>query len=91
MLGAGGSLCNPSYSGESPFEASPGQIVRETLFQKTLHKKRAAGGVGPEFKSQYHKRKKGNKRAVSRWMMTEKWTSRFLGCANGLSLLLWGG
>jgi hypothetical protein len=37
------------------------QIVRETLPQKTHHKKRAgrvAQCVGSEFKSQYHKKKK---------------------------------
>jgi hypothetical protein len=35
------------------FKASPGQIVRETQFEKTHHKKKAgevAQGVGPEFK-----------------------------------------
>jgi hypothetical protein len=38
----------------------PGQIVRETLSQKTLHKNKAGGaaqGEGPEFKPQYHKKK----------------------------------
>jgi hypothetical protein len=41
--------------------SQPGQIVCETLFQKTLHQKRAGGvaqGVGPEFKLQYCKKKK---------------------------------
>jgi hypothetical protein len=38
----------------------PGQIVLKTVFQKTLHKNRAGGmaqGVGPEFKTQHHKKK----------------------------------
>jgi hypothetical protein len=42
----------------------PGQTVRETLSQKTQHKK-WAGGVtedkDPEFKPQYHKKKKKKK------------------------------
>jgi hypothetical protein len=40
---------------------SPRQIVQETLSQKTLHKNRAGGVAqveGPEFKTQFHKRKK---------------------------------
>jgi hypothetical protein len=40
-------------------QSQPGQIVQETLIQKTLHKKRAGGvtqGVGSEFKSQYCKK-----------------------------------
>jgi hypothetical protein len=56
-----------------PAEASPGwwlmlvilairrQIVHETLSGKTLHKNRAARvaqAKGPEFKPQYHKKKK---------------------------------
>jgi hypothetical protein len=42
-------------------QSQPRQIVLETLFQKTLHKNRAVGvtqGVGPEFKLQYHRKKK---------------------------------
>jgi hypothetical protein len=38
-------------------QSQPGQIVSETLSQKTLHKNRACGvaqGEGPEFKPQYH-------------------------------------
>jgi hypothetical protein len=38
--------------------SQPGEIVHETLSQKTHHKKRAGGvvqDVGPEFRSQYHK------------------------------------
>jgi hypothetical protein len=37
-------------------QSQPGQIVRETLSQKTHHKKRAGGvaqSEGPEFKPQY--------------------------------------
>jgi hypothetical protein len=42
-------------------QSQPGQIVRETLSQKTLHKNRAGGvaqGEGREFKPQYWKKKK---------------------------------
>jgi hypothetical protein len=42
-------------------QSQPGQIIHETLSQKTLHKNRAGGGgqgEGPEFKPQYHKKKK---------------------------------
>jgi hypothetical protein len=42
-------------------QSQPGQIVRETLSRKTLHKKRVGGvaqDVGPEFKPQYWKKKK---------------------------------
>jgi hypothetical protein len=42
-------------------EASPGQIVPETLSQKNPSQKRSGGvaqGVGPEFKPQYQKKKK---------------------------------
>jgi hypothetical protein len=41
--------------------SQPGEIVRETLSQKTLYKNKAGGvaqGEGPEFKPQYHKKKK---------------------------------
>jgi hypothetical protein len=41
----------------------PGQIVLETLCQKKLSQKRAGGeaqGVVPEFKPQYHQKKKKN-------------------------------
>jgi hypothetical protein len=40
------------------------QIVLKILAQKTLHKNRAGGvsqGEGPEFKPQYHKKKKKKK------------------------------
>jgi hypothetical protein len=39
------------------FEALPQQIVQETYLKKNPSQKRA-GGVGPEFKPQYHKKKK---------------------------------
>jgi hypothetical protein len=41
--------------------SQPGQMVHKTLSQKTHNKKRAGGvaqGVGPEFKHQYHTKKK---------------------------------
>jgi hypothetical protein len=41
--------------------SQPGQIVHKTLSLKTLHKNRAGRvtqGEGPEFKPQYHKKKK---------------------------------
>jgi hypothetical protein len=54
--------CKPSYSGGRDQEdgslKQPGQIVHETLFQKTLYKNRAGGMAqdeGPEFKPQYCK------------------------------------
>jgi hypothetical protein len=43
------------------FEANPGKIIRETLSQKKTHQKKGGGvaqGAGPEFKPQYHKKKK---------------------------------
>jgi hypothetical protein len=42
-------------------QSQPRQIVSETLSWKTLHKNRAGGvaqGEGPEFKSQYHTKKR---------------------------------
>jgi hypothetical protein len=42
-------------------QSQPGEIVLETLSWKTLHKNRACGvaqGEGPEFKPQYHQKKK---------------------------------
>jgi hypothetical protein len=57
--------CNLSYSGGRDQEdhgLKPlGQIVHETLSQKSPSQKRAGGvaqGEGPEFKPQYHKKKK---------------------------------
>jgi hypothetical protein len=41
--------------------SQPWQILRETLSRKKPSKERAGGvvqGVGPEFKPQYHKKKK---------------------------------
>jgi hypothetical protein len=56
--------CNPSSSGgkyqEDEVQRQPRQIVCETLSQINLSQ-RASGvtqGVGPEFKPQYHKKKK---------------------------------
>jgi hypothetical protein len=39
--------------------SQPGQMVHETLSQKTLQKRApgVAQGIGPEFKPQYHKNK----------------------------------
>jgi hypothetical protein len=58
-------FCNPGYSGgrnqKDRGSKQARQIVRDTISQKTHHKKRAYGvaqGVGPEFKPQYHKKKK---------------------------------
>jgi hypothetical protein len=57
-------------SWRSVVQSQPRQIVRETVWggwgrkkkkKKNHHKKRAGGvaqGVGPEFKPQYHKKKK---------------------------------
>jgi hypothetical protein len=57
--------CNPGYSEAEirriPVQIQPGQIVFETLFQNNPLQKRAGGvtqEVGPEFKPQYHKKKK---------------------------------
>jgi hypothetical protein len=57
--------CHPSYSQgrdqEITVRSQSGQIVCETLSQKTHHKNRAAGvaqGEGPEFKFHYRKKKK---------------------------------
>jgi hypothetical protein len=57
--------CNPRYSGgrdQRDRGSKPAQqIVHETLSRKNPSQKRAAGvteGVGPEFKPQYHKKKK---------------------------------
>jgi hypothetical protein len=63
--------CHPGYSqelggsqrqrsGESQFEAKPGQIVQEVLSWKNPSVKRAGGvaqGVDPKFKPQYHTHK----------------------------------
>jgi hypothetical protein len=49
-------------------QSQRGQIVRKTLSQKTLHKKRASGvaqGEGPEFKPQYCKNKTKQKSYIS--------------------------
>jgi hypothetical protein len=60
--------CNPSYSGGRDKEdcgPRPAQIVHKTLSQKNPSQKMAGGvaqGVGPEFRPQYHKRKKKKER-----------------------------
>jgi hypothetical protein len=46
-------------------QSQPGQIVFETLSQKTLHKDRTGGvaqGKGPKFKPQYCQKKKKKKK-----------------------------
>jgi hypothetical protein len=60
--------CNPSYSGGRDQEdhgSKPAwQIVYKTLSRKYPSQKRAGGvaqSVGPEFKTQYHKKKKKTK------------------------------
>jgi hypothetical protein len=53
-------------------QSQPRQIVLEILSQKNLHKKRAGEvvqSVGPEFKPQYHKKKKKKKS----WQCNSKW------------------
>jgi hypothetical protein len=53
--------CNPSYSGGSRFEASGANSSLDPISKIANTKKRAGGvaqGVGPEFKPQYHKKKK---------------------------------
>jgi hypothetical protein len=50
-------------------QSLPGQIVQKTPSRKALHKNRAGGvaqGEGPEFKSQYCKKKKEKKKKVER-------------------------
>jgi hypothetical protein len=62
--------CNPSYSagrdqedrGSKPARANS---LRDLISKKTLHKNRAVGvaqSESPEFKPQYHKKKKTKKR-----------------------------
>jgi hypothetical protein len=55
-------------------QSQPGQIVRETLSQKIPITKRAEGvaqGEGPEFKSQYlKKKKKPTQKGQEEWL---KW------------------
>jgi hypothetical protein len=44
-------------------QSQPGQIIHETLYQKTLHKNKAGGvaqGKGLKFKPQYRKEKSKN-------------------------------
>jgi hypothetical protein len=68
---------NPSYSGDRDQEDhSSWQIISETLSQKNPSQKRAgevAGGVGPEFKLQYHKKKKKrNKKGKENWTLMKR-------------------
>jgi hypothetical protein len=50
--------------------SQPGKIVRETLSQKKKnHKKGLVQNVGPEFKPQYHKKKKKN---LKLWLNEDK-------------------
>jgi hypothetical protein len=66
--------CNPSYLGgrdQEDLSSKPAQAkkVHKTLSQKALHKNRAGGvaqGEGPEFKTQYHKKK------ILRWKTSKK-------------------
>jgi hypothetical protein len=47
--------------GGSKFEANPGKLFVSLYLEETHHRKRAsrvAQGEGPEFKPQYHKKKK---------------------------------
>jgi hypothetical protein len=66
-LGAGAHACNPHNSGEIrriSVRSQPRQLVQETLSWKNPSHKRTGGvawGVGPEFKPQYHKKKKNQK------------------------------
>jgi hypothetical protein len=51
-------------------QSQPRQIVCETLSWKHPSRKRTGGvaqGVGPEFKPQYHKKKKERKKKESYW------------------------
>jgi hypothetical protein len=51
-------------------QSQPRQTVCKTLSRKTLHKNRAGGvvqSVGPEFKLQYHKRKKKSSKSCGSW------------------------
>jgi hypothetical protein len=59
--------CNPTYrrqrSGGLQFEASLGKYFSRPYLKKTHHKRagRVAQGEGPEFKPQYHQKKKNPK------------------------------
>jgi hypothetical protein len=60
--------CNPRYSGGLQFETSLGKYFTRPYLEKPIHKKRAGGvaqGEGPEFKSQYCKKKKKEKEKVT--------------------------
>jgi hypothetical protein len=64
--------CNPSHSGGSDQENQDSKSAWEKFarpfLEKIHHKKRAGGvaqGVGPEFKPQYHKKKKNNQHPLT--------------------------
>jgi hypothetical protein len=71
--------CNPSYSGESWFKASPGKYFERSYLEKNPSQKRAGGlaqGVGCKSKPQYHKerereteRERERQRVLGRWLM----------------------
>jgi hypothetical protein len=55
--------CNPSYSGGTDQEDHCLKTAQAKSSRKTLHKNKAGGvAQGPEFKPQYHKKKKKKKR-----------------------------
>jgi hypothetical protein len=64
-LKSGARTCNPSYSGGRDQEDCGSKLAQansyKTLSQKNPSQERAGGvaqGIGPEFKPQYHKKKK---------------------------------
>jgi hypothetical protein len=76
----GAHACNPNYSGgrdhEDHSSKPAGQIVRETLSQKHPSQKRAGGvaqGVGPEFKPQYCRKKRKERRENISPVAGRKW------------------
>jgi hypothetical protein len=50
--------------------SQPRQVVLETLFQKNPSQKGLAQGKGPEFKTQYHKKKKFTKNLMESFPLT---------------------
>jgi hypothetical protein len=54
-----------------PVQSQPREIVCKTLSRKKPSQKRAGGvaqSVGPEFKSQYHKKKKSMSKRLEVWL-----------------------
>jgi hypothetical protein len=100
QLGAMAHTCNPRYWGgrnqEDHSSKPAGQIVLETLCQKTNHKKRAGGvaqGVDLEFKPQYHTERVGGcLRRLQQVKELVMWEFRSEACAKALgwSLLACG-